>query len=343
MPLDQRRQVFAKYGLSLFLVLTAIFVGTGLATSQPAAAALPAVELVRESAPIGEDMAVLQESKPLVTRAGAWQTWNDHIHLTQGQEKSRLVLTFTNGAEGRAKFTDLKVLLGRKPYATLKDFGGADVLSCSLTGKLTRGNTALAVQGFGPSGARLNWRVHIQRPVITAVKPSSAGPSEKMTIEGNGFSEHAGDTKVLVAGKPAKLVSSKSTELQLKLPAQVPSGSQDLLVSVNSVESKPFKVSVKSTPQITWVNMLAANPGNTVIISGSGFSAVPSENTVTVGKTPARVTAATTSSITFIIPDMHYPRWHVPITVTTNGVTSKSKASINLQQLIVPNEGIPMR
>ena len=30
------------------------------------------------------EMAVLQESKPLVTRAGAWHTWNDHIHLKPG-------------------------------------------------------------------------------------------------------------------------------------------------------------------------------------------------------------------------------------------------------------------
>ncbi len=345
MSFEQRRQVVTNHRPFLVSIIVGVFV---LASSSEAWTATPktttgSIELVRESAPIGDDMAVFQESKPLVTRTGAWQTWNDHIHLTQGQEKSRLLLTFTNGADGRAKFTDLKVLLGRKPYATLKDFAGADVLSCDLTGKLTRGNTALAVQGFGPSGARLNWRVHIQRPSVTTVKPDLAGPSETVTVEGSGFSEHTGDTKVLIAGKPAKLVSAKSTELQLKLPAHVASGSQDLVVVVNSVESKPFKVSVKSTPQISWVNMLASTPGNTVILSGSGFSPVISENTVTLGKTPARITAATASSITFVIPDMPYPNWHVPITVTTNGMPSKSKASINLNQFVVPNEGVPMR
>jgi hypothetical protein len=344
MSFEQRRQVFTKYRPFLFLSFLVVFVWASICSEAWCAvtAANPSVELVRESAPVGDDMAVFQESKPLVTRAGAWHTWKDHIHLAQGQEKSRLLLTFTNGAEGRAKFTDLKVLLGRKPYATLKDFAGADVLSCNLTGKLTRGNTALEVQGFGPSGARLNWRVHIQRPLVTKVKPDPVGLSETVTAEGSGFSEHASDTKVLVAGKPAKLVASKSTELQLKLPAHVSSGSQDLIVVVNSVESKPFKVSVKSSPQITWVDMLASTPGNTVTLSGSGFSPVLSENKVTLGKTPARITAATASSITFVIPDMHYPNWHVPITVTTNGMPSKSKASINLNQFVVPNEGVPM-
>ncbi len=299
--------------------------------------------LVHESLPIrDDDMAILQESKPLVTRAGAWHTWNDQIHLNQGQEKIRLVLTFTNGADGRAKFTDLKVQLARKPFATLKDFGGAHILSCNLTNKLTKGNTALTVQGFGPSGARLNWKLYIQRPEITAVKPSPLSLTDTVQVEGKNFSEHAGDTRVLVANKPAKLLKIKNTELELKVPAHIPSGSQDLIVVVHSVESKSFKVSVKGSPQVTWVNMLASPPWEPVTLSGTGFSAIPSDNIVTFGRVRARVVSATESSITCIIPEMHFPQWHVPITVTTNGMPSNGRASINIDQRVILNEGVPM-
>jgi hypothetical protein len=301
------------------------------------------LEVVRESLPIKSDeMAILQESKPLVTRAGAWHEWHDRIHLHQGQEKIRLVLTFTNGAEGRAKFTDLKVQLARKPFATLKDFDGADTLSCNLTNKLTKGNTALVVQGFGPSGARLNWKLYIQRPEINAVKPNPLSPSDTVHIEGNNFSEHAGDTKVLVANKPAKLSKTQNTELELKVADDSPSGNQDLTVVVHSVESKSFKVFVKGSPHITWVNMLASPPSEPVTLSGTGFSAIPSENIVTFGRVRARVVSATASSITCIVPEMHFPQWHVPITVTTNGMPSKGRATINIDARVIFNEGVPM-
>lgn len=346
MLFETNQIAFAKYKSQLLSAVLLNFVcaaiGSG-ASAAPPSSTVSGMQLVRESTPVGDDMAIFQASKPLVTRAGAWHTWNDRIHLSKGQEKSRLVLTFTNGAEGRPKFTDLKVTVGRKPFATLKDFDGTDVLSCNLTGQLIAGNTPLAVQGFGPSGGRLNWTVHIQRPVITTIKPDPIGESETVTVEGNGFSEYAGDTKVLIAGKPAKVISTKSAEVQLKTPPHIPSGAQEVTVIVNAVESKPFKVAVKSSPQITWVNMLATTPGQPVVLTGSGFSPVLSENKVTVGKTPARITAATASSITFVVPDMHYPVWHVPISVITNGMPSKSKASINLNQFVVPNQGVPMR
>src|SRR6516165_11573035 len=151
-----------KRSVYLLLISFAGLVCTFLLAGQASAQAI---------VPGSEDVAILQSSKPLVTRAGAWQTWNDHIHLKQGQENVPLALYFINGADGRPKFTDLRVFLARNPVATLKDFGGNDTLSLNLAGKVTRGNTALAVQGFGPSGARLIWQVLARRPVVTAVNP----------------------------------------------------------------------------------------------------------------------------------------------------------------------------
>lgn len=287
-------------------------------------------------------MAVLQESKPLVTRAGAWHTWGDRFHLRPGQEKLPLRLTFTNGADGRPKATDLKVFLDNKPFATFKDFNGRDNFSTDLTGKLHSGNTTFKVQGFGPSGARMNWKLYIQRPVIESVNPNPISAAGTITIQGKNFSDRAEQVKVYVANKQAKPVSSKEQEVQFKLPAHVPSGPQQLTVAVNYVHSSPVSVSVRSIPHIKWIDMLASPPQHPVTISGSGFSSVVSENVVTFGTVKARVVSATESSITCIIPDMQFPRWHVPIKVTTNGLASKEKAHIHVDVRVVPNEGIPM-
>ncbi|MCW5822713.1 MAG: IPT/TIG domain-containing protein [Cyanobacteria bacterium TGS_CYA1] len=292
---------------------------------------------------VGENMAVLQESKPLVTRAGAWHTWNDHIHLKAGQDKRSLSLIFTNGVDGRPKFTDLAVELNRKPFATFKNFSGGDKFTLDLTGQLSTGNTPIMVKGFGPSGARLNWKVFISRPEISEVKPDPMSAVDKVTILGKNFSERPEQVKVYIGKKHVKPLNSTEGKIEFMPLALQESSSTNLIVAVSEVKSAPVRVTMRSLPHIKRINLLAAPPEHPVIISGSGFSPVVAENVVTFGKIKAHVISATESSITCIIPNMHFPKWHVPIVVTTNGIHSKERAYIHVDVRLIENEGVPMR
>lgn len=290
-----------------------------------------------------DQMSLLHQSKPLVTRAGAWHTWNDHIHLKPGQEELPLRLTFMNGADGRPKATDMKVLLDRKPLSDFKDFKGGDSFSLDLSGKLQPGNTSLAVQGFGPTGAWIRWQLQISRPMITSVEPSLLGGADTVTVRGTNFSTRPERLNVSVGGKHAKLISSSKQEIKFKMPGNAGSGKRQLVVSFQSVPSAPFMVSVKaSAPHISKIDMLSSPPQHPVTIFGSGFSPVAAENVVTFGGHKAIVTAATESSITCIIPEMHFPQWHVPIKVTTNGAASKENFSINVDVRVIENAGVPI-
>ncbi len=288
-----------------------------------------------------EEMTTVQESKPLVARTGAWQIYNDHIHIKPGQERRTLLLTFINGAGGREKLTDLRVELARKPFVTIKDFNASGTLSRNLTGTIGAGNSLLTVHVFGPSGARLVWRLSTQKPKVTAVNPNPFTLADKVTVRGINFSEQAQASKVFVAGKPAKVLSAQGTALQLKLPTDLPGGKHDLVVVVDSVKSNVFKVTARANPQVTWVDFVATAPGQPLVISGKGFSRVASENSVTFGSIKARVVSATETSITCIVPEMQFPKWHVPITVTSNGMPSKGRVTINIDVRVIPNEGFP--
>ncbi len=290
-----------------------------------------------------ENMVVLQESKPLVTRAGAWHTWNDHIHLKAGQEKLPLSLTFNNGVDKRPKVTDLVVELNRKPIATFKNFGGGDKFTIDLTGQLSTGNTPLMVKGFGPSGARMNWKVFIVRPEISEVKPELISVVDTVTILGKNFSDRLERVKVYIGKKQIKPLNSTEGKIEFKPLTDQDGGSTNLIVAVSDVKSAPVKITMRSHPHITRINLLASPPEHPVTISGSGFSPVIAENVVTFGKIKAHVVSATESSITCIIPNMHFPKWHVPIVVTTNGIPSKERAYIHVDIRLVENEGIPMR
>ncbi len=289
-----------------------------------------------------DGMAVIQKSKPLVTRAGAWHTWSDRLHLKAGQEKLPLQLTFANGVDGRPNATDLIVELERKPLATFKDFNGGNSFTIDLTGKLHAGNSSLTVKGFGPSGARMKWKLLAERPIVTSVNPQTIGLTDTITIDGSNFSDDRDRVDVQIGNKHTKPLECKPSQIKCKLPAHVDGGNQDLTVSVSSIPSTPMQVSVRSNPRITWVDMLASPPQHPVTVNGSGFSPAASENIVTVGNVRANVQAATASSITFIIPNMHFPRWHAPIKVITNGMPSKDHVHIHVDARVVPNEGIPM-
>ncbi len=324
-----------------FLLILAMVITTFVGFSSVATPAHRAAELITSE--LGDDgMVTLQESRPLIARTGAWQTWNDYIHIKPGQENRRLVLTFVNGADGRAKLTDLHVKLARKPFATIEDFNGNDKFSRSLTGAIGSGDTLLTVQVFGPSGARLIWKLSTEKVTITTVQPNLFGLADKVTVQGHNFSESAHANQVLIGNKPVTVTSAKSNELELKLPSHLPSGEQELFVLADSVKSNAFKVTVKAHPQVKSVDFLATCPGQPVVISGQGFSRIASENTVKFGSIKARVISASDTSIKCIVPEMHFPTWHVPITVTTNGMASTGRVTINIDQRVIPNHGSPM-
>ncbi len=287
------------------------------------------------------NMVLLQTSRPLVARTSAWQTWNDHIHLKPGQEKRKLYITFINGADGRAKLTGLKVLLNRQPFITLQDFGQSNHLDRNLTHTLKPGDTLVTTQVFGPSGARLVWKVFAEKVSISVVSPNPFSLIDQVIVSGKNFSTNPNGNKVFIGKAPATVMRATNSELQLKLSPNTAGGPQDLVVYADSIKSNSIRVKARVNPKITWVDFVATAPGQPVVISGNGFSSVPSENLVTFGNLKAEITHATTSSLTCIVPDMTFPRWHVPIVVTTHGVASKEQVFINIDQRVIPNEGVP--
>lgn len=78
---------------------------------------------------------------------------------------------------------------------------------------------------------------------------------------------------------------------------------------------------VSAQPVIISFSPTTGPAGTPVIIKGTGFSSVAADNIVYFGKTKATVTAATTTSLSVIVP---ISADFLPITVTTNNLTAYS-------------------
>ncbi|MDP3510747.1 MAG: IPT/TIG domain-containing protein [Candidatus Melainabacteria bacterium] len=328
--LPQGLRFFRELILPVGLVL-ALSIGSSVMSGAAASDAGTA----KNTANANDRLVVVQESRPHIARAGVWQTYRDHIHLKSGQERKQLLLTFANGADGRPKMTDLRISLAGKPFATIKDFDEAGNFSRSLNGLIGAGDTVLTSEIFGPSGARLAWKLLSEKPTVTSVQPNPYGRDDILIIQGTNFSDNKHSLKVYLAGKSAEVVSAGANQLQMKVPGYIPAGDQDLVVSVDSAKSNAFKI--KARPNIYWIDITAQSPSQPVMILGRGFSKNLADNVVMVGPHKAQVTAASHTNLTFIVPEMHFPQHGMAITVITNGVSSKEHLSLDVDLRRVPN------
>jgi len=312
----------------------------------PAAVPVSSKKVVKTpAAATKEEPIVLQSSKPIISNAAQWQKWDDYINIKPGQEHIPLTLTFDNSG-GFLRFQDLRMRLAGRPLASMKDFKGASTLSLNLTEAIGVGDSLLTIQGYGPAGARLSWKLTTPKPSVTAVKPDPLSISEKVIVQGKNFSDRVAADRVTIGGKSVTVTSAKKDQLELKLGSDVPGGKQDLVVWVGNYRCNPIKVTVKSAPEVSSVNFVSTAPGQPITVYGKGFSTTASENEVLIGGLSAPITSVSGDSISCTVPmglDQQTPMWYVPIVVKTNGVESKGTVTINLDQRVIPNDGIPQQ
>lgn len=290
---------------------------------------------------VADDTIVLQTSKPMTYANGQqWQKFSEFITLKPGQETLPLYITFTNGNDSAPAFSGLQITLSGRQLATAKDFAAKTNYQMDISGTLTGGDNQIIVNGFGPRGATLNWKLFTKKMQLTAVDPSTTPVGQKISLQGKNFAKTGNQVVFGKSTSPATYDQFKKT-LTTTVPDDVTSGKVDIYVTNGGLKSNSITLTVKSPPTVSGVDFVSSAPGQTVTVSGKGFSPKASENSVTFAGTPATITNATQTSISVIIPEIAYPQWNVPIKVKTNGVEGKGSATINLQQRVIPNDGVP--
>lgn len=289
---------------------------------------------------VADDTIVLQTSKPMTYSAGQqWQRFSDMITLKPGQETLPLYITFTNGGDAGVAFSGLQISLSGRQLATAKDFAGKSNYQMDISGALTSGDNQILVNGFGPRGATLSWKLFTKKMQLTAVEPATAPAGQKLSLQGKNFAKTGNQVVFGKSTAPATYDQVRKT-LITTVPDDVASGKVDIYVTNGGLKSNSITLTVKSPPTVSGVDFVSSAPGQVITISGKGFSTKASENIVTVGGSPASVTSASATSISLILPEIPYPQWNVPIKVKTNGVEGKGSVTINVQQRVIPNDGV---
>ncbi len=166
--------------------------------------------------------------------------------------------------------------------------------------------TNVSVLGFTPSGGL-------------------AG-STFVSIVGTGFSVVPSSNIVSFNGASATVSAATPT----KLSVQVPAGATTGLISVMSPNGSaasvvPFLVAAAASfPTVSSFSPTSGVIGTSVTVTGSGFGAAPSANSVTLNTRPVSLTSASTTSLTFTVPEGATSGWIDVSTVVGTASTNSS-------------------
>ncbi|MDC1324729.1 YCF48-related protein [Flavobacteriaceae bacterium] len=229
-----------------------------------------------------------------------------------GAEASLNIVKFTTAEDSNGNFTiDLvaEVIQAQENALSVRVPLGA------ITGPIT-----VTVNGeLGTSPI-----VEIIQPAltITEISPASANRGDAVTITGQDFSEIISENVVTFGTIQATVTSASSSSLEVIVPQNAELGSTTVKVSVTSIQQETtsaFEVTDTTALSVVSYSPSGGSIGAEITIFGANFSDIISENTVSFNGINATISAATTTSLTVVVPNGVTSG---PISVTVNGVTA---------------------
>lgn len=139
-------------------------------------------------------------------------------------------------------------------------------------------------------------------PTIASFDPPAGPPGTQVRVRGTGFGTDVRVVQVAFGGVVATVRGLSDTELVAEVPAGA--SSAPIHVTVNgvgpAVSRTPFTVLV--APAIADFQPRSGGPGTEVVITGTGFSAVPAHNRVSISGVAAPVLSASPNQLRVRIP-----------------------------------------
>jgi hypothetical protein len=163
-------------------------------------------------------------------------------------------------------------------------------------------------------------------PSISGITPSSAAGGATVTIAGAGFSQNAGDntirfTDTATGNTATASVSTASfTSMTGVVPASLVGGAYTVTVTVNGRTSN--SVGFMVLPAITSATPASVRIGETVTITGTGFSSNMAENAVSLNGTNVPILTGSNSGTLLVTAFPGLTGTTLDIVVTTRGAAS---------------------
>ncbi|KAI0230284.1 Fibrocystin-L [Lamellibrachia satsuma] len=176
--------------------------------------------------------------------------------------------------------------------------------------------------------------------VISSLSPAEGSLAGKtmVTIEGNGFVSDK--TLVTIDGKDCVVKTVNLSSLTCEIPPHA-AGDVNIIVKSNSISypSQSFRYTDAATPKVTAIAPTEGYVGDTITITGSGFSDI--DNVVTVGDVACVVSSNSVTEIQCVADKQLAGQYDVAVMVPVKGAAS-STSQFTYKMTVVgisPTEG----
>lgn len=190
----------------------------------------------------------------------------------------------------------------------------------------TTGKISVTV-GSGTGSSSSNFTVTLPPPTFS---PTSGVYGTAVTINGSGFSTTAASNTVKFNGTQATVNTATATQLSVTVPSAATTGTVTVTVgTLTGTSTSSFTIpspTIGSFPS-------SGVAGSQVTISGTNFSPVASDNTVTFHGTAATVVSSTSIQIVAVVPPTA-TTGTIKITVGSHSVTSTTNFTVIKQPTI---------
>jgi len=210
-------------------------------------------------------------------------------------------------------------------------------VALDFTGRLRRGTTVLLIRGAGMPGSTFGWTLTtVTGTKITRVEPSNIQAGGTVTLTGGGYSTDIGQNVVMFNNTKAKIIDATADSIKAQVPESLTAGSYTITVTAGGSKSNPVTVKLKGAPEVTGTSLNCVKSTQQFSIYGKNFSEVLNENEVKIGSETAKVTGATSESLTVevpMFPDAGGGLWFNPplqkeMSVKVGNVVAKGHLSI---------------
>lgn len=158
--------------------------------------------------------------------------------------------------------------------------------------------------------------------VVAQVSPQSAAAGATVTIYGTDFGS---SPSVTIGGATATVQSSAANEIVATVPAGATGSGVSVTAGGVTAAGSFSVIGAPAKPAVTGLSEQVGNPGSTLTVTGSGFSASAASDVASVNGTKVGVTSATATSLQVELPPLAVAG---PLTLTTPGGTAVSSGQI---------------
>lgn len=169
------------------------------------------------------------------------------------------------------------------------------VPNLATTGKIT-----LEVNGFSQT-TTTDFTI-IPSPVMTDFSPKSGKEGNTVTITGKNFDTTPSNNLVKFNGTIATVTAATTTELQVTVPAGILDGNITVEVA-GDVTTSSEQFIVILPPTIAGFSPASGKIGSTITITGTGFDATATKNTVKLNGVTATVSFSTNTQLSIVVPN----------------------------------------